>query len=593
MARPARKQLEAPAPAPAPRDYSVIAIQFEDDVLSGRFPAGAMFRAAVERQRRDLANPPSGYVFDADLGDKACRRAERLPFHEGPKRGQPFELAPFQVWLIRTLFGWVDAVTGWWRFREASLWMPKGNGKSPLAALIALIVLLVARGGNHVYSAASTQKQARHVFDAAREMLRLAPDVREHFGLKVEEHAIKGVEDNRSYEPVSSEAGSIEGIRPTVLVLDEVHVLPNRKLYDNLSSATNKVDGSLLITISTAGFDMSPEAIGWELYKHARDILEGKVDEPATFALIIEADRVRPDGSEASPLDFEVWRQANPNLGVSVSVAGLQKALRTWRDKPSERASIETKHLGWWQSSVSQFLDVRLWDELAQPDLDLSMVPASEGWRLFVGVDLARTRDLTAAPIVASRMRIDGKMEYRIFTRWTYLPRESITITEDPEGPGKWQRWEEEGWITLLPGASMTYAPIKAAIADLNEKVRGLEVCFDEAMASELEADLIEKGVTVVAVKQGPTLQSEPMRELEGAVLDKRLQHDGSPITSMCIGNLRARKRLKDGAIAPDRENEHKKIDIPVGIIDALVRARLNEPAPQSPYSPTRGFQTL
>lgn len=585
--RPAKKRKRAV------RDYSAIATQFEEDVLAGRFPAGVLFRAGIEKQRREVANPPAGYAFSPEEGDKVCRRMERFPFHEGPKRGQPFELQPWQVWTVRTGFGWVDPVSGWRRFREMSIWEPKGNGKSPFAALIALSILTVAKGGDKGYSAASAQKQARLVFDAAREMLRIDADeaaadkpprksIKDHFGLVVEEHRIKGKNDNRAYEPVSSEAGTIEGIRPFFLILDEVHVLPNRKLYDNLQSATNKVDGSLFVTISTAGLDMSPASLGYALYCRARDILTGKIEEPTTFALVIEADRKRPDGTDADPTDFEVWRQANPNLGISVSEAGLRKAMRTWRDVPSERPSLEVKHLGWWQATANAFLDVRKWNALAKPDLSLDDCSATDGWAFYCGVDLARTRDLTAAPVVAARTREDGKREYRIFTRGrVWLPAESPTVNADLK------LWAKQGWISLVPGPSMGLGELKSGIKDLAKRFPGLEVCVDDWAALEVENELQGEGITVVAVRQGAKTLSEPMKELEAAVLDGRLLHDGSPVTAMCIGNLQAESNSNDG-IRPTRENEYKKIDVAVALIDALVRARIPGAAPV--YTAERGL---
>lgn len=580
-----RKAAKRPKKKPARRDYSAIATAFEEDVLSGRFPSGRLFRAAIERQRRMLASPPEGFRFDAAEGDKVCRRAERFPYAEGPKRGEPFELQAWQVWIFRTLFGWLDEVTGEGMFRNASIWLPKGNGKTPLAALIALCVITVAKGGDKVYSAASTQDQARLVFDTAREMLRIDADVAaetgrtsiaSHFGLEVEEHRIKG--EGRIYKPVSSEAGSIEGVRPSVLVLDEVHVLPNRKLYDNLRSAANKVDGSLFVTISTAGFDMSPQAIGFQLYSRARDILEGKAEDHTLFALIAEADRKKPDGTDADPFDIETLKQANPNLGVSVSIAGLKAAAATAREVPTERASFEVKHLGWWQQTANAYLDVARWNALGDPTLSLDDVDPNDGWEMFVGIDLARTRDLTCAIPVAARMREDGKREYRIFTRWTYLPAASVTLKLNPD----MKRWADEGWMTLVhdrdgtPAETMTFRPLTAQVVELVDRFPSVVACVDDWMAGEVENDLAEGGVTVAAVRQGAKTLSEPMKELESAILDGRLRHDGSPVAAMCIGNLQAQTD-RNGNIAPTRENEFKKIDIGVAVIDALVEARGGE----------------
>ena len=445
-----------PAKAPAERDHAKIAAAFEADVLSGTFPAGRMFRLAVERQRSDVAEPPRGFMFDPEVADRACRLMELIPFGgEGPRRGTPFRLEPWQVWLVRVLFGWVEPVTGWPRFRLAHIWLPKGNGKSPIAALVAICVMIQGGGGEKLYSAASTQKQARHVFDGAREMLAMAPKISARFGLEVREHSIIGTSDSRVYEPVSKEAGSIEGIRPSLLVLDEVHVLKDRKLYDNLRSAANKVDGSRFITISTAGFDMSPQAIGYQLYCRTRDVLERKATDPTLFAFIVEADRDR------DPLDFATWRQANPNLGVSVSVAGLESAMQTMRDVPSERPSLEVKHLGWWQQTGSAFLDVAAWNRLAVANLSLEDFTAEEGWTVYAGGDLARTRDLTALVFVAARARDDGKIEYRVFTRDAFLPAESVTLKTTPA----LKEWAAAGWLVLVPGQTMTYRPDHGAVS--------------------------------------------------------------------------------------------------------------------------------
>lgn len=464
---------------PKKRDFTAIAKSFEDDVLAGRFPASPIFVLAIKRQRRELKKPPEGFAFDAEEGDKACRLAEKFPFAgDGPRRGKPFELEAWQVWAVRTLFGWVDPVSGELRFREASIWLPKGNGKTPLAALIALIVLVRGKGGEQVYSAATTQDQARLVFDTAREMLNLdadnaaleaRPSVINHFSLVVEEHRIKGGRDGRIYRPISSEHRSAEGIRPKLVILDEVHVQANRKLYDNLKTAANKVDGSLLLGISTAGFDMTPAALGYQLYSRARDVLEGRIDSPTMFALIVEADR------KLDPFDFETWRQANPNMGVSVSIAGLKSAMQTMKDTPSERASLEVKHLGWWQQSANAFLDVNRWAALADTTMTLADLDP-DVWDVFVGLDLARTRDLCAAPVVASRSRDDGKREYRVFTRWTYLPDKSVTLKNTPE----LREWAKAGWLTLVPGETMTFRPLTAEIIELVERFPNVTAAVED-----------------------------------------------------------------------------------------------------------------
>ena len=100
-AEPAKREKRKKAPA---RNHTQIAEACEADALAGRFPCSRIFRAAIERQRRDLDSPPDGFVFRAELGDKVCRLMELIPFGgEGPKRGAPLRLEPWEVWLVRTL----------------------------------------------------------------------------------------------------------------------------------------------------------------------------------------------------------------------------------------------------------------------------------------------------------------------------------------------------------------------------------------------------------------------------------------------------------------------------------------------------------
>jgi phage terminase large subunit-like protein len=559
------------------RDFHEVAAQFEADVLSGAFLTGALFKAAVERQRREVATPPAGYAWSDIAADKACRLAEMLAFPKGPKRGDRFHLEPWQVWLIRVLFGWADAVTGAARFHKATIFLPKGNGKTPLAAIIALIVLVRGRRiGAKAYSAASTQKQAREVFDAAQEMLRLSPEVMADAGLVVGEHAIRGVGDNRVLEPISAEHKSAEGKVPDCVVIDEIHVHLNRKLYDNLCSAASKVDGSRVVVISTAGSDMSPDAIGYMVYGEARDILLGVIDAPAHFALIVEADRDR------DPWSPETWRQANPNFGVSISERNFKTAADAARAQPSSMPDFLTKRLGWWQQSAKSFIQPAQWSPLADPSLRLEDISLKAKWMVHVGVDLARTRDLTAVVFVATKMRPDGKREYRVFTRMAYLAEQSVTLKQIPD----LRVWSQGGWLTILPGATTGYGGIKDDIEEACEPFPGAEVCFDDWCAAEMEEDLASRGLTCVSIRQGAKTQSEPMRELEAAILDGRMTHDGSPVMAMCMGNLQA-VTDRNGNIAPGRENEYKKIDLAVALINALVRASVADPPPDL----SAGFQ--
>lgn len=540
------------------RNHNSIVEQFQSDVLSGVFPCGSLFKAAVQRHTKDLTRqntPDFPYYYDSDKAAKACRFAELLPYAEGPKRGQRFVLEPWQCWLLSMLFGWFDS-QGFRRFRMASLWLPKGNGKSPIAAIIATIILATDNTGPKCYSAASMTKQARIVFRYAQDMLRLAPDICSKFRLGVEEHRIRGQGDNRVYEPISAEAGSIEGVRPSLAILDEVHVLPNRKLFDNLKSATTKVDGSLFLLISTAGFDCSPESIGWQQYTRAKDILDGRASEPATLALIACADPTDDPWSEAT------WRKANPNYGVSVSITGIREAAKTAIEVPSEQPSFLTKHLNLWQQSASKWLNPLDWRKCGNLNLNLNDFKG----KAYIGLDLAQTGDLTALAIVFVS-EVAQKRHYSLFTRF-WLPEESITLTQTPA----LKQWATQGFLTLTSGAVLDPREIRDTIQALCRNHPGSEVCYDPWSATQLAIELQEQGIVAIETRQGSKTQSEPMKAIEAAILDGTIIHDSNQVMEYCLSNAVAESDT-NGNLKLTRESKHDKIDGVSALVNAMSRA--------------------
>lgn len=568
------RKTKAKAPAKASkRDHVAIAAAFARDVLTGAFPAGAHFRAAVVRQNTDLGRQGRDFpfVFDPEVGAKACRFLELLPHVEGPKKGKAAELEPWQVWAISTAYGWVNKVTGYPRFRRVTLFMPKGQGKTFLGAGLAIHTLATGDLGEKVFSAATTREQASLSFQTARMMLNLAPDVRDHFGLVVEQHRIMRPESGSYFKPVSSEANSVEGILPAFILEDEIHAHSKRDLHDNLRSSAAKLPYSRQVVISTAGFDMSPKAIGYEVYCYARDILTGSVQDDSQFALLIEADRQTADGKAVDPWDPATWRQANPNMGVSVDPVEVGNEANEARQVPSKQPSFLTKRLGWWvQGSKSWLGDMAAYDRCLDPDMDRSMFV---GKKAFIGLDLALTRDLTSKADVFVRLGEDGQRHYYVWCT-TYLPSESPTLQE---GNDTLRVWGEQGHLVFTPGPVMNLNLVRDDVLVTAQEHPGSEVCYDQQYGAQLAADVAESGLAEpVVIRQGWVTQSGPMKEIEAAILSGRFHHNGDPVLRWCFGNVLA-VADRNGNIVPDRQNDARKIDAAVATINAVVRAMLSD----------------
>lgn len=546
------------------RNYCQIAEKYEEGVLDGTILVGARVKKAVERQRADLKKCPTGYEWDDSVADKACALAEQMAFPKGKKKGQKFKLEPWQCWLLRVIFGWIDSVDGLPRFRNITIFLPKGNGKSPLAAMIGLITLCRGKSiGAKVYCAATTQKQADNVFDPAKEMLRLAPDLEKAAGLVVGEHAIKGVGDSRTFERVSAEKRSADGTVGDCYIVDEIHQHPNRNLYDVLANNASKVDGSRIVVISTAGTDQTPTAIGWQLYCEARDILDKKLSNPAVFAFISEADR------EMDPWAEKTWMMANPNYGVSVSIAGFKNTALSAKAQPMSQPHFFATRLGWWSQNASGWLDLGKWRACARKLTDQDF----EGRPIFIGVDLATVKDFSAKVQVAVKPRPDGENEYYVRTLG-YIPEQSQTVIDIPET----KEWVKAGWLKMDEGSEvLSIALVREDIVADMAKYSQAKICVDPFGATSMFQDLQNLGHDPIAIRQGWKDQSPAMHEIEAAVLKGRLFHDGSPLMELCIGNVIA-IRDRNGNATPNRENDAKKIDLAVGLINAMSRAMVAEP---------------
>jgi phage terminase large subunit-like protein len=146
------------------RTYAQRATDYCRRVVAGQILASKWIRLACQRHLDDLKTTGSRWYFNEDKANRVCRFVESLPLDNG----QPFVLQDFQVWLISSLMGWMDEV-GTRKYIEALIMIPKGNGKSPLAAALGLwFAFLDGRPNAEVYCGALSMAQAQEVFTPAR-----------------------------------------------------------------------------------------------------------------------------------------------------------------------------------------------------------------------------------------------------------------------------------------------------------------------------------------------------------------------------------------------------------------------------------------
>ncbi len=543
--------------------YTTIAKHYAEAVVAGDIPACRWVRLACQRQLDDLVGfrgKASPYRFNPALADgkgkryhpadNLCAFIERLPHVKGPLAGMTIRLEPWQVFILTTVFGWVKP-DGKRRFRRSYIEVPRGNAKSTLSSAVALYMLAAdGEGGAEVYSLATTRDQARIVFGDAQAMARRSPGFRSRFGVEVGAHNLHVLATGSKFEALSAEGSTLDGLNIHFGCVDELHAHKTRTVYDVVETGTGKRDNSLLWVITTAGSNRA--GICYEIRTFVNRLLEGLFVDDSQFGIIYGLDDADDWASESALI------KANPNWGISVRPEVLLPLQAKAMQMPSAANNFKTKHLNEWVNADTAWMDMRAWDACADPELSEDDFI---GEPCFIGLDLASKVDIAAKAKVFQR---EGR--FYVFLSY-YLPEAAVEDGRNSQYSG----WVRRGLLTITPGNVTDFDQIEAELVADASRFQIKEVPFDPFQATQLSSHLIAEGLPMVEMRPTVLNFSEPMKQLEALVLQKRLVHDGDPILAWMISNVVCHRDAKDN-IYPRKEREENKIDGVVALIMALGR---------------------
>lgn len=540
------------------RDYCRTAVAYAKRVVAGKQVACEFVRLACQRQLDDLQRwkgKKAAFVFDHAKANRVCALCEYFRHIKGPLAGQRLHLEPWQIFILTTVFGWVDQ-QGNRRFRQSYVEVPRGNGKSALSSAVALYMLLADKEpGAEVYSLATTADQARIVFDVAKTMATKAPDLMSRRGAAISRNAITIESEASVFKPLASDSSTLDGLNVHMAVIDELHAHKTRDLYDVIETALGKRLQPLLWTITTAGFDTS--GICYEVRSDVIDILRGAEGGESIFGMIYTID----EGDDWK--DPKSAEKASPNWGISVQpktiLDNLKKALR----QPAAAANYKTKYLDVWCDAKSPWMDMEMWDECADFSLDIDDF---EGKECYLAVDLASKDDLAVVIYAFPHEMQDGRDGLAVFGRY-YLPEAAVKRSHNSQYGG----WVADGRITVTEGAMLDLSQVEADILQDLSRFEVKAIAFDPWQAAQMIKRLSDAGAPVVEVKQRAQYLSEPMKWADARVKDHRIAHNGDPVLRWSVGNVVCKEDAA-GNVFPRKETKAKKIDPAVAMIMAIGR---------------------
>ena len=499
--------------------------------------------------------------YDEKKADRAVKFIEMLPHTKGEWEGRPFWLLPWQEQIIRDLFGIVKA-DGFRQFRTAYIEIPKKQGKSELAAAIALYLLYADHEPSaEVFSAAADRQQASIVFDVAKRMVEMTPGLQKRSKVMSATKRIVNYSNAGYYQVVSADVGGKHGYSISGLVFDEIHNQPNRKLWDVLTKGSGDARRQALhVAIATAGTDRN--SICFELHTKALDILSDRKVDPTFYPVVYSLPM------DVDWQDEKNWYKVNPSLGYTVPIERMREAYLQSQDNPAEENVFRTLRLCQWVGSTVQWIPDHIYDLGNQP-IDKHALRRRD---CYAGLDLSSSGDITALVLMFPPRTDDEKY---IMRPYFWVPEDAVPKrVQQTSVP--YDNWVAQGYVQATPGNVIDYAYIQNTIGELSYKYHIREIAFDRWGSNMLVERLTEMGLTVVPFGQGYKDMSPASRAFYEELMKGNIIHGGNPVMKWMCGNV-VIEQDPAGNIKPTKAKSKDKIDGVVAAIMALDRCIRHE----------------
>ena len=506
--------------------------------------------------------------YDKAKADRAVRFIEQLRHTKGIWAGKRFWLLPWQEQLIRDLFGIVQE-DGMRQFRMAYIEIPKKNGKSELAAAIALYLLFGdGEPSAEVYGAAADRQQASIVYEVATKMIQMCPALLKRCKQIPSTKRVVNYANAGFYQVLSAEVGTKHGLNVSGLIFDELHAQPNRKLWDVLTNGSGDARAQpLFVAITTAGTDRN--SICFEQHQLASDILKDRKYDPTFYPVLYGL----PDGADWQ--EERNWYLANPSLDVTIPVSRVREAYQKALRNPAEENAFKQLRLNQWVSSLTGWIPDLVFDKGNKPiDLD-----ALQGRDCYGGLDLSSTSDITAFVLMFPPR---DETEPFILLPFFWIPEDTIDLRVSRDHV-PYPIWKQQGYLQTTEGNVIHYGFIESFIEELGKRYHIREIAFDRWGATQMTQNLEGMGFTVVPFGQGFKDMSPPSKEFYRLMMAGKIIHGGNPILKWMAGNVVVRKDPAEN-IKPDKEKSTEKIDGIVAAIMALDRCIRHQMQSESIY---------
>lgn len=526
------------------------------EVHSGERVAGPDIRNACARHLRDMEEGPKrGLTWDLAAANKAIRFYRTvLKLNGGEFEGLPFELLPWQKFIVGSIFGWKSS-DGYRRFRVVYVESGKGSGKSPLAAGVGLTGLIADNEARaEIYAAATKKDQAMILFRDAVAMVQQSPELTKRLvcsGTGQNIWNLAYLKSGSFFRPISSDDGQ-SGPRPHMALIDEVHEHKTNMVVEMMRAGTKSRKQALIFMITNSGSNKRGPC--WEYHEYGSRVASGALTDDGFFAYICSLD----EGDDPIQ-DESCWFKSNPSL-QDADLPGmkyLREQVTEARGMPSKEAMVRRLNFCEWTGAESPWISWDVWSQ-AEERVPMSLLRNRPS---VGGLDLSSTTDLTSFVLLFYPTYEDP--------HWRLLPYFWIPDHELDKREARdkvpYAAWVKSRDLETTPGRAISKLHVLRRLQTICDFFQVDKIAFDRWRIEDMRQLMSEYDITLPELVEfgqgfkdmGPAVDEferrllgmiEQQPEEEGGAAEffddalpaeavESLRHDGNPVMTWCAGN--------------------------------------------------------
>lgn len=524
--------------------------EYLDKINSGEIIVGKKIKKIYTRLNEESEDNSLPFYFDEKKGERPIQFIETFCKQAEGEIGKPIELELFQKAYIQALFGFLNRDTNKRRFNETMFLVGRKNGKTTMLSAIALYMMIAdGEGSAECYSVATKKDQASKAFKSACAMRSQSPEIRAIVNKRRTDMYMPSTFS--SFEPLSSDSDTLDGLNAHLVIIDELHAIKDRNLYEVMKQSTSSRKQPLVVMITTAG--TVRENIFDDIYNYANNVLEGTIKNDAFLPVLYELDKTE------EWQDIKCWAKANPGIGTIKQYKYLTEQVQRAKDDFSSRKGVLCKDFNVRSNTEEKWLNFDIANN--EETFDIEELRGSYG---IGGADLSSTTDLTCATILIV------KNHKKYILQQYFIPREKLEEkTKEDNVP--YDIWEQRGLLTACEGARVNYSDVTSWFKKMHNEydISAYWVGYDPWGSQYWLQEMQEAGFEMIKVIQGARTMSNPMKELEADLKEKNINYNNNPILKWCLLNT-AIEIDKNENIRPIKGKKSKqRIDGTVSLIDA------------------------